>query len=202
MLALMALIGGRDKLGLAPQLRLDRPFYDWDTYAISVMPNVQTLLAVATRNSQCSYEDSALLMVVFLSYMVIGSAASQIAIRGAYHDMENARSEQHSSDRPDAVLLAAREALSELHEVYDLDIAWEAYKRIYRRVRKQLSIEADLSSLQQRLDALYREALTRFEQHAWTAMRRDSRRLLIVTVILLAATFILLFASLHLFSSS
>jgi len=160
--------------------RLDRPYIDHDDYAIGVLPSNRCLVIASDGDAQHGRHDSGLMQAGWATYSVIGAVSAIGTMRAINRDLE-------SADRTDPTKIAEIEhdVSVDLHEIYDLDITWEAYRLRYRRLREQLGITSDYQALHGKLDALFRETSACFEA-------QTQRRLVLLTaaIVLLTAAVI------------
>jgi hypothetical protein len=166
--------------GQSRKYRLDRPYIDHDDYAIGVLPSNRCLVVTSAHDAQCGRARSGLMQAGWMAYTVIGAASAIGAIRAINRDLETV---ERSS--PGEIGKLEGEVTVDLHEIYDLDITWEAYRLRYRRLREQLGITSDYEALHSKLNALYRETSARFEA------KTQQRLLLLTIVIAVASVFVL-----------
>jgi hypothetical protein len=176
----MRALAGENRLGEARKYRLDRDYCDNDDYAIGVLPASRCTVLASSGSAQHGRSESGLLQAGWMAYMAIGAATAIGMIRAIHRDLERLdRSE------PTAVAKIERDVVVDLHEIYDLDITWEAYRHRYRLLRTLLGVTADYQALHGKLQALYRETDARFEA-------RTQRRLIVLTAaIVILSAFIL-----------
>jgi hypothetical protein len=150
--------------------RLDRPYIAHKNCAMGVLPSNRCLVVTSDEKAQRGRWDSGLMQAGWMAYTVIGAANAIGTIRAINHDLETV---ERSS--PEEIGDLEHEVAVDLHEIYDLDITWEAYRLRYRRLRDLLGITSDYKALHSKLDALYRETSARFEAKTqerlfwWTA---------------------------------
>jgi hypothetical protein len=167
--------------------RIDRDFFDRSDYVIGVLPVDRAIVIVADRCRQLGYQHSGLLEAGWLAYMVIGAATATGMIRSIYRDIERA-----DRDNPDSIAEIEREVVVDLHETYDLDITWEAYRNRYRCLRDRLGIGEEYMALNDKLGALYRETSTRFEGETQRHLVRLTRWIVILSIWILVATLVVI----------
>jgi hypothetical protein len=158
---LMERISGSTRIAPRRRYRLDRFFFDEDGYAIGVLPANRCVVVTTDAKAQLGYLESGLMQAGWIAYMVIGAATAIGLMRSIYYDIEKV-----SRSKPSAIASIEREVVVDLHEIYDLDITWEMYRHRYRLLRDRLGITRDYKALQSKLQALYRETSTRFEDTA------------------------------------
>lgn len=180
---LMQEIGAPVQLALRKKYRLDRSFFDNPDYAIGVLPANRCVVFTANVCSQKGNLESGLLEAGWLAYMVIGAATATGMMRSIYHEIE-----QVSGSKPNAIADIEREVVVDLHEIYDLDITWEQYRQRYRLLRDCLGITRDYESLQCKLEALYRESSTRFEDKAQTRLAWLTAAIVFLTLVVIVVT--------------
>jgi len=170
------------------RLRLDRSMFDRSAYATAVLPADRCLLTVGNGCAQHGLRTSALLEASWAAYMAIGAATATGLIRSVFREIS-------LSDRytPDQIADVEREAMVDLHETYDIEITVEAYRRRYRDLRDQLGIEAEYEALRRKLEALYRETITRTEGRSDQRLRGLTWAIVILSAFILVGTLVLIF---------
>jgi hypothetical protein len=138
--------------------RLDRPFVDDDTYVAGVVPTKRCLVVSCTAEAQHGLSESGLTQAGSLTHMTIGAAIAIGALRAVDRDLE----EMEAAD-PRKIAAVGGEIAIDLCEIYDLDITSEAYRNLYRLLRKRLGITRDYKTLQSKMEALYRATSTEHE---------------------------------------
>lgn len=175
---LIRAVSGRTYLAPVASYRVDRPFLDRDTYAECAVPAARTLITSTTQCSQQRYEDSYLLQSVFSGYMALGAATAQALIRGSYHEIE-------ANTDPKQFGEISKEFRRDFHEIYDLDIVWESYKRTYRSILEQFDIMNDYEALRRKLEMIFNATVAEFTEWQHT-------RLWFLTLVLILATVLLI----------
>lgn len=160
--------------------RLDRPYIDHEDYAIGVLPSNRCLVMISDRKAQFGRWDSGLMQAAWIAYTAIGAAGAIGTMRAINRDLEIV-----DRSNPNDIAAIEHEVAVDLHEIYDLDITWEAFRLRYRRLRKQLGITSDYEALRGKLEALYRETSAHFEA-------RSELRLLVLTAAIVALSFLIL----------
>ncbi len=160
---LVRAVSGRIYIGQGSCYRLDRPFLDRDSYAEVAVPVARSLITTTTRDSQERYEGSGLLQSVISGYMVLGAATAQSLIRSSYHEIE-----AHSDPKQFGEI--SKEFTRDFHEIYDLDIVWESYKRTYRAILEQFEIMHDYDALHRKLDMLFDTTVAEFTEWQHTRL--------------------------------
>jgi hypothetical protein len=160
---LLRAVSGRIYIGQGSSYRLDRPFLDRDYYAEVAVPVARSLITTTTLDSQERYEGSALLQSVISGYMVLGAATAQSLIRSSYHEIE-----AHSDPKQFGEI--SKEFTRDFHEIYDLDIVWESYKRTYRSILEQFEIMHDYDALHRKLEMLFDTTVAEFTEWQHTRL--------------------------------
>jgi hypothetical protein len=163
--------------------RLDRPFYDWDSYAVGVLP---TNPCMVTTSSGCAQEgrfDSGLIQAGNAAYMTIGAATAIGTLRAIDRDLERMEGAE-----PTKIAEIEGEIAVDLHEIYDLDITHEGYRHLYRLLRDRLGITRDYKTLQGKMQALDSETTTRHEVKAQAQLAWLTVAIVALTVLLLIVT--------------
>lgn len=160
---LIRAVSGRMYLGEKPCYRLDTPFLDRDYYAKVAAPSARTVLTVTTPDSQERFEGSGLVESLYSGYMVLGAATAQALIRSAYHEIESRTDPKQFGE-------VSKEFTRDFHEIYDLDIAWESYKRTYRTLLEQLDIIHDYENLHRKLSTLFDATVAEFGEWQHTRL--------------------------------
>ncbi len=160
--------------------RLDRAYIDHKTYAIGVLPSNRCMVVISDQKAQLGRWDSGLMQMTWIAYLVIGAAGAIGTMRAINRDLEIV-----DRSNPKDIAAIEHEVAVDLHEIYDLDITWEAFRLRYRRLRKQLGITSDYEALRGKLEALYRETTAHFEA-------RSELRLLVLTAAIVALSFLIL----------
>ncbi len=160
---LVRAVSGRIYLAHTPAYRVDRPFLDKDCYTRVAVPAASSLITTVTAASQRRYEESGLLQSVFSGYMVLGAATAQSLIRSSYHEIE-----AHSDPKQFSEI--SKEFTRDFHEIYDLDITWESYKRTYREILKQFEIMNDYEALHRKVEMLFDATVAEFAEWQHTRL--------------------------------
>lgn len=156
--SLMSTLVGSTRIASRIKYRLDRPFFDYAGYAGGVLPSSRCIVVTSSQRAQAGRLESGLMQMGWLAYMTIGAAAAIGTMRAIYRDLERTECSQ-----PSEIARIERDVVVDLHEIYDLDITWEAYRRRYRVLRSRLGITADYQALHGKLEALYRETAAAFD---------------------------------------
>ena len=85
----------------------------------------------------------------WLGYMLIGIASARTIVRALGHAVERS-----ASTAVREVAAQSHQLTLELEEMYDLDIAWDSYARIYARLRQQWGVEQQHRRARQRAEVL------------------------------------------------
>lgn len=181
--SLMGAIAKPVRVVPAQKYRLDRDFFDNDSYAIGVLPATRCVVVTADRCSQRGYQESGLLEAGWIAYMVIGAATATGMIRSIYYDIE-----QVNRSKPGEIAEIEREGVVDLHEIFDLDITWETYRHRYRLLRNRLCITREYEALNDKLQALYRETSTRFEDDTQVRLVWLTAAIVILSALILIGT--------------
>lgn len=138
--------------------QLDRAFVDDDTYVVGVVPTKRCLVVSCAAKTQHGWTESGLTQAGSLTHMTIGAAIAIGTLRAVDRDLE----EMETAD-PRKITAVGGEIAIDLCEIYDLDITSEAYRNLYRVLRKRLGITRDYKTLQSKMEALYRATSTEHE---------------------------------------
>ncbi|MDX6601766.1 MAG: hypothetical protein QOF13_968 [Solirubrobacterales bacterium] len=188
---LMPALAGRVRIpldqpvGKGRKYRLDRPYIDHGDYAIGVLPSNRCLVVASDKEAQWGRWDSGLMQAGWIAYTVIAAASAIGTMRAISRDLEKVE----RSD-PSKIVAIEHDVAVDLHEIYDLDITWEAYRLRYRRLREHLGITSDYKALHGKLDALYRETSARFEKEAQKGLLRLTAAIVVLSVLILVGTVI------------
>jgi hypothetical protein len=177
---LMRTLARENRVASRRRYRLDRDFFDPERYAIGVLPSNRCIVFTTAESEQYGRSESGLMQAGWIAYMAIGAAAAIGTMRAIDRDLEMA-----DGSEPTKVAQIEHDVVVDLHEIYDLDITWEAYRHRYRLLRDQLGITADYQALEGKLHALYRETDARYDA-------KTQRRLVVLTAaIVILSAFIL-----------
>jgi hypothetical protein len=157
--------------------RLDRPFFDKNTYAVGVLPENRCLVTT----TWC--RKSGLTEVGKLAYMTIGAATAIGTIRAIDRDLEKLEDAD-----PTKIAEIEGEIAADLHEIYDLDITHETYRHLYHLLRRSLGITEDYNTLQNKMDALDRETTTRHAVKAEARLMWLTAAIVALSVLILIVT--------------
>jgi hypothetical protein len=135
--------------------QLDRPFVDGDDYAIGLVPSNRCLLVANLTEAARSSRESLLLRVAAVTYMTLSAATAIGTMRSIDRELERVE-----RDDPRKIAEIDAEIATDLHEIYDLDIARETYRQLYSRLRDRLGITKDYETLQDKMQTLYRATST------------------------------------------
>jgi hypothetical protein len=183
---LMRNLSWENRIGEQPEHRLDRDFFDPKSYAIGVLPSSRCIVFATAEDQQRGRSESGLMQAGWLAYMVIGAATAIGTMRAIDRDLEKVdRSE------PTEVAQIERDVVVDLHEIYDLDITWEAYRHRYRLLRSGLGINADYEALLGKLKALYRETDARYEAKIQHRLVVLTAAIVILSAFILVGTILL-----------
>jgi len=138
--------------------KLDRAFVDDDTYVVGVVPTKRCLVVSCAAEAQHGWTESGLMQAGSLTHMTIGAAIAIGTLRAVDRDLEA----MEAAD-PRKVAAVGGEIAIDLCEIYDLDITSEAYRDLYRHLRKRFGITRDYKTLQSKMKALYRATSTEHE---------------------------------------
>jgi hypothetical protein len=143
-----------------------------------VLPSNRCLVGASDATKQRGRWESGLMQAGWLAYSVIASASAIGTMRAINRDLEKVdRSE------PSKIVKIEHDVSVDLHEIYDLDITWEAYRLRYRRLRERLGITSDYKALHGKLDALYRETSAGFEKEAQQRLSKLTKWIAWLTVL-------------------
>lgn len=163
---------------------LDRPFVDSEEHAVGLLPRNRCLLVAYLPEQHRKDPVPLLSLVAGVTFMTGGTATAIGTLRSIDRDLERL---EHGDPRKIAEIDG--EVATDLHEVYDLDIANEAYRSLYRRLCDRLRITQDYKTLQDKMQTLYRATSTfhndrEQKQLAWltAAIVALSVLILIVTI--------------------
>lgn len=159
------------------KFRLDRPFVDDNTYVVGVVPTRRCIVVSCAKEAQHGWYQSGLLQVGSIAHMTIGAATALGTLCAIDRDLE-----EMEAENPSTIAGIDGEIATDLRELYDLDITSEAYRRLYRLLRKRLGITRDYKALEEKMMALYRATSTRHEIKA----QKQLKWLTIVTAVLTA----------------
>lgn len=138
------------------KFRLDRPFVDDNTYVAGVVPTRRCIVVSCTKEAQHGWYQSGLMHAGSLTHMTIGAATAIGTLCAIDRDLEELEAED-----PRKIAEIDGEIATDLREIYDLDITSEAYRRLYRLLRKRLGIIRDYQALEEKMMALYRATSTK-----------------------------------------
>jgi hypothetical protein len=160
--------------------RLDRPFADDDGYVAGILPRNRCLVVASVAKGQHGTRESGLMQAGSAAYMTIGAASAIGTMRAIDRELE-----QMEGEDPRKIADIDGEIAADLHDLYDLDITREAFRNIYRLMRKRLGINSDFETLQSKMEALYRATST-------NEAVRSQRLLMWLTVVLAVLTVLLI----------
>jgi hypothetical protein len=184
--SLMGALAGEARIALPSSMaerqkfRLDRPFVDQDDYAIGVLQSSSCLVTTVDKEKQYGRWESGLMQAGWIAYMAIGAATAIGTMRAFDRDLET----MEDAD-PSKIAKIEGEIAVDLHEIYDLDITWDAYRSLYRLLRERLGITRDYQTLQEKMQALSRETTTRHEVKAQAQLAWLTGVIVVLTVLLL-----------------
>jgi hypothetical protein len=135
--------------------QLDRPLIDGGDYAIGLVPSNRCLLVANLDTDTPSGGESLLSRVAAVTYMSLGAATAIGTMRSIDHALEGLEDED-----PCKIAEIDAEIATDLHEIYDLDIARETYRQLYSRLRVRIGITKDYKTLQDKMQTLYRSTST------------------------------------------
>lgn len=164
--------------------RVDRNFVDNGNYAVGVLPTSSCLVVTSASCAQYGRRESGLLQAGSIAYMTIAAATAIGTIRAIDRELEGL-----TDAKPSKIAEIEGEITVDLHEIYDLDITEEGYRRLYRLLRDRLGITRDYEALQEKMRALDRETTTRHEL-------RNDRLLAGLTAAIVALSILILVATL------
>jgi hypothetical protein len=168
--------------------RLDRDLLDRRGYEIAVLPADRCVVTVGNEMFERGRETSTLLEAGWAAYMVIGAATATGLIRNIFREIAVS-----DRSRPDQIAEIEREAMIDLHETYDLEIAVEAYRHHYQQLRKLLGITAEYGALRKKLEALHRETSTRLEGRSELRLTMLTWATAILSAVIAVGTLVLIF---------
>lgn len=160
--------------------QLDRPFVDEADYAIGLVPSNRCLLIANVDEAERRGPEPLLSRVAAVTYMTLGAATAIGMMRSIDRDLEKL---EHEGPRKIAEIDA--EIAADLHEIYDLDIARETYRQLYRRLRDRLGITRDYKTLQDKMQTLYRATSTFHDD-------REQKQLIWLTAAIVALSLLIL----------
>lgn len=168
--------------------QLDRPFVDDADYAVGLLPSNRCLLVTNVRESKRESPEPLLSQVAAVTYMTVGAATAIGTMRAIDRELEKMARED-----PRKIAEIDGEIAADLHEIYDLDIARETYRQLYRRLRNRLGITSDYKTLQDKMQTLYRATSTIHDdreqkQLAWLTAAIVALSVLILIVGVVAAS--------------
>lgn len=137
---------------------LDRPFVDDSAYVVGVVPTKRCIVVSCARNAQYGWYQSGLMQAGSITHMTIGAATALGTLCAIDRDLEKLE-----ADDPSKIADIDGEIATDLREIYDLDITSEAYRRLYRLLRKRLGVIKDYKALEEKMEALYRATSTKHE---------------------------------------
>jgi hypothetical protein len=165
--------------------RLDRHFVDDYTYAFGVLPQNRCLIVTSVGCAQEGRRESGLVQAGSVAYMTIGAATAIGTMRAIDRDLEKVKDSE-----PREIARIEREVAGHLHEIYDLDITREAYRQLYRRLRKRLGITRDYRTLQSKMEALYRATSTHHEVKAQIRLEWLTAAIVVLSVLIFVGTIV------------
>lgn len=160
--------------------RLDRPFVDDDTYVVGLVPTRRCIVVSCDQRAQHGWYQSGLMQAGSLTHMTIGAATAIGTLCAIDRDLE----ELEGAD-PGKIAAIDGEIAADFREIYDLDITNEAYRSLYRLLRKRLGITRDYKALEEKMMALYRATSTKHEIEAQKQLEQ-------LTVVIAALTLLVL----------
>jgi len=181
--SLMDTLAGEARIADHRKYRLDRPFFDGPDYAIGVLPSSNCLVTTVDPEEQGGRGESGLMQAGWIAYMAIGAATAIGTMREFDRDLEG----MEDAD-PSRIAEIEGEIAVDLHEIYDLDITWDAYRHLYRLLRERLGITRDYQTLQEKMQALDSETTTRHEVKAQAQLAWLTVAIVALTVLLLIVT--------------
>lgn len=173
------------RIAQSRKYRLDRAYIDHGNYVIGVLPSNRCLVVTSDQKAQSGRWESGLMQAGWMAYTVIASASAIGTMRAINRDLETVK----RSD-PTKIAELEHDVAVDLHEIYDLDITWEAYRLRYRRLREQLGITSDYKALHGKLEALYRETSAHFEARTQRRLVMLTAAIVVLSVFILVATIV------------
>lgn len=134
---------------------LDRPFVDSEEHAVGLLPRNRCLLVAYLPEEDRKDPVPLLSLVAGVTFMTGGTATAIGTLRSIDRDLERLKRED-----PRKIAEIDDEVATDLHEIYDLDIANETYRSLYRRLCDRLRITQDYRTLQDKMKTLYRATST------------------------------------------
>lgn len=165
--------------------RVDRNFIDNNTYAVGALPTHPCIVVSSASCAQNGRRESGLLQAGSIAYMAIAAASAIGTIRAI--DLELEAMEDVD---PRKIAKIEGEVAVDLHEIYDLDITNEAYRRLYRLLRECLGITKDYEALQEKIQALSRETSSRHEVRSQTLLAWLTAAIVALSILILVATLV------------
>jgi hypothetical protein len=160
--------------------RLDRPFVDDDTYVVGLVPTRRCIVVSCDPRAQHGWYQSGLMQAGSLTHMTIGAATAIGTLCAIDRDLE----ELEGAD-PNKIAAIDGEIAADFREIYDLDITHEAYRSLYRLLRKRLGITRDYKALEEKMMALYRATSTTHEIDAQEQLEKLTRVIAVLTLLVL-----------------
>jgi hypothetical protein len=160
--------------------QLDRPLIDDVDYAIGLVPSNRCLLVANLTPDKPSRGESLLSRVAAVTYMTLGAATAIGTMRSIDRALEGLEHED-----PCKIAEIDAEIATDLHEIYDLDIARETYRQLYSRLRDRIGITKDYKTLQDKMQTLYRSTSTFHDA-------REQRQLAWLTAAIVALSVLIL----------
>lgn len=167
------------------KLRLDRPFIDSENHAIGIIPANRCLLVAYARKEVRADPVPLLSLVGGVTFMTVGTATAIGTLRSIDRDLE-----QLERQDPRKIAEIDCEVATDLHEIYDLDIANETYRNLYRRLRDRLGITRDYKTLQDKMQTLYRATSTFHDDREQKQLAWLTAAIVILSVLILIGTIV------------
>jgi hypothetical protein len=160
--------------------RLDRDFVDDDTYVVGLVPTRRCIVVSCDPRAQHGWYQSGLMQAGSLTHMTIGAATALGTLCAIDRDLEDLEVAD-----PGKIADIDGEIAVDFREIYDLDITDEAYRRLYRLLRKRLGIIRDYEALEEKMMALYRATSTKHSIEAQKQLEKLTRVILVLTLLVL-----------------
>jgi hypothetical protein len=162
--------------------RLDRAFVDDHTYVMGVVPTKHCLVVSSAIDAQHGWRESGLMQIGSVTHMAIGAATATGTLRAI-----DRRLEALGAADPSKIAGIDGEIATDLREIYDLDITNEAYRNLYRLLRKKLGITRDYEALRDKMTALYRSTSTKHEVRSQSQLTVLTAAIVVLSILILIA---------------
>lgn len=164
---------------------IDRALVDDATYVVGVVPTKRCVVVSCAAEAQHGWYQSGLMQAGSITHMTIGAASAIGTLCAIDRDLE-----AMDNAEPNKVTEIDAEIATDLRELYDLDITSEAYRRLYRRLRRRLGITRDYQALEEKMMALYRATSTDHEIKAQKRLNQMTAMIVLLTAGLILLTLV------------